>query len=153
MKRLEIMIFTIIAGGLLSAFIVLSGNLNANDQAAGDFPRMQLEFDEVSLDVAIADTQARKALGYQHVEPIEAPGAIYFPYMKPVSPRFHMANVKFPLVIHWIGENGCVISKEVIFPGQTGIEPPAPVAGVLEVKGNLSPVEKGYCLKTPSHDG
>ena len=121
----------------------------ARNEDADDFPRIRVEWPDGSAPARLAYTSRERSIGYRHIEPSEAPPAIYFRYPEPRKVRFHMREVAFAVRAWWLDAEGCVLAFADMKPGTEGHEPPEPVIGVLEVplfRLDEYSLEKGDCI-------
>lgn len=97
--------------------------------------------ESLSLTVRVADDPMERAGGFQHVCPdVILRTAIFFEFERPRRPSFHMHNVKAPLDIAFIDENGVIVDIQRMQPYAMGAtqhpyySPPGPVAAALETR-------------------
>jgi uncharacterized protein len=80
------------------------------------FPSQQIRLDNVTLDVQVADTQARMEQGLQFSDPLPYnQGMLFVPSSPEVIPMW-MPNMKFALDIIWFDSNGNVLHIEKNVP-------------------------------------
>ena len=115
---------------MLLLFVINDVKPNVNEDIAFalssnfTFPSQEIRLDNVTLDVQVADTQARMEQGLQFSEPLPYNhGMLFIPSSPEVLPMW-MPNMKFALDIIWFDSNGNVlhIEKNVppcTFPDQT----------------------------------
>ena len=78
------------------------------------FPTQEIRLDNVTLDVQVADTQARMEQGLQFSDPLPYnQGMLFVPPSSEVLPMW-MPNMKFSLDMMWFDDNGNVIHIEKI---------------------------------------
>jgi len=95
----------------------------------------------VTIDVRVADDYRERGGGFQHIcpETIERT-AIYFVFSRTRRPHFHMRNVKAPLDIAFIDEDGLIVDIQRMEPyvlgavDQPTYSPPGPVSSALETR-------------------
>ena len=80
------------------------------------FPTQEIRLDNVTLDVQVADTQARMEQGLQFSDPLPYnQGMLFVPSSPEVLPMW-MPNMKFALDIIWFDSNGNVLHIERNIP-------------------------------------
>ena len=80
------------------------------------FPTQEIRLDNVTLDVQVADTQARMEQGLQFSDPLPYnQGMLFVPPSSEVLPMW-MPNMKFSLDMMWFDDNGNVIHIEKNVP-------------------------------------
>jgi uncharacterized membrane protein (UPF0127 family) len=80
------------------------------------FPSQEIRLDNVTLNVQVADTQARMEQGLQFSDPLPYnQGMLFVPSSPEVIPMW-MPNMKFALDIIWFDSNGNVLHIEKNIP-------------------------------------
>lgn len=94
----------------------------------------------VTLAVRVADDPRERAAGFQYICPDTIDDtAIYFVFERSRRPSFHMRNVKAPLDIAFIDDDGVIVDIQRMLPYVVGARhhetysPPGDVAAALEV--------------------
>jgi uncharacterized membrane protein (UPF0127 family) len=80
------------------------------------FPTQEIKLDNVTLDVQIADTQARMEQGLQFSDPLPYNQGMLFVPSSPEVISMWMPNMKFALDIIWFDSNGIVLHIEKNIP-------------------------------------
>ena len=80
------------------------------------FPSQEIRLDNITLNVQVADTQARMEQGLQFSDPLPYnQGMLFVPSSPEVIPMW-MPNMKFALDIIWFGSDGNVLHIEKNVP-------------------------------------
>lgn len=96
------------------------------------------------LDVLVAETLTERALGLSGIDSLEADGMLF---KRPVQDEaaFHMAGVKFPILIAFFDRDGGLVDQVTMEPGNSVYRPARPFKYVLELT-DLTPLEDDSML-------
>lgn len=107
---------------ILVAFVVYFTFTNyvINDELV--FDTKMIKLDDVSLEVEIADTIAKRQQGLQFREKLSYNQGMLFDFSKPQNISIWMPNMKFSLDILWFDDDGNLVHMEKDVPPCTSID-------------------------------
>ncbi len=101
------------------SFILLLLFSSSNIFALQQFEKKNLQLNNKTYQLEIADTRKRKSQGLMYRETLASNAGMLFIYQRSGNYRFWMKNTLIPLLVIWLDENAQILGKQILQPCKT----------------------------------